>query len=112
MGLSISISKGEFAGTSFGIGIGQHIIGRAEPEDRNSSFIDLEPYDVDSKISRRHAQIIVVDVNDHLTITLEDLGSLNGTYTSRGVQVAPGEKHILQNNEEFIVGSIVLKIMH
>lgn len=59
----------------------------------------------DARASRRHAQI----VNTDGALTLEDLGSTNGTKVD-GVKLAPGEKKALAGGEKLSFGGIELQV--
>ena len=59
----------------------------------------------DGRASRRHAQII----NSDGVLTLEDLGSTNGTKVD-GVALAPGEKKLLTGSEKVSFGGIILQL--
>jgi len=56
----------------FEIGEGSNLIGRWDPDTKSFPEIDLEDYDKDSLVSRRHA-ILCVKAG---SISLEDLGRL------------------------------------
>jgi pSer/pThr/pTyr-binding forkhead associated (FHA) protein len=59
----------------------------------------------DAKVSRRHAQI----ENSDGRLTVEDLGSTNGTKVG-GDKLAPGEKRVLQGNEKISFGGLELQL--
>jgi hypothetical protein len=63
--------------------------------------IDLEPFDADQTVSRRHARIR--RVNDGFEV--EDLGSLNHTEL-RGEVLATGQPHSLKDGETIRFGSV------
>lgn len=67
--------------------------------------IDLEQADVETKVSRRHAQIIYQE--GHYWI--EDLGSLNGTVINRQQRLQQGKPVLLKDGDEIIVGKTFLK---
>jgi pSer/pThr/pTyr-binding forkhead associated (FHA) protein len=60
---------------------------------------------VDGKVSRRHAQV----GSDSGVLTLEDLGSTNGTKVN-GTALAPGEKVTLKSGDTISLGGIELKL--
>ena len=62
------------------------MIGRWDPETGSFPEVDLEQDDPEAKISRKHALIII----EGGKITIEDIGSLNGTYVNRGNRLIPG----------------------
>lgn len=60
---------------------------------------------VDGRVSRKHAQISNEDGN----LTLEDLGSTNGTKVN-GDRLAPGERRSLQGGEKVSFGGLELQV--
>jgi pSer/pThr/pTyr-binding forkhead associated (FHA) protein len=59
----------------------------------------------DGKASRRHAQI----TNENGTLTLEDLGSTNGTKVD-GTRLAPGERRTLAGGEKVSFGGVEMQV--
>ena len=59
----------------------------------------------DGRVSRRHATI----VNQHGQVTLEDLGSTNGTKVD-GVRLGAGEKRILKGGETISLGGVEVRL--
>ena len=59
----------------------------------------------DGRVSRRHATII----NQHGQVTLEDLGSTNGTKVD-GVRLGAGEKRILKGGETISLGGVEVRL--
>lgn len=59
----------------------------------------------DGRASRRHAQV----TNDGGALSVEDLGSTNGTKVD-GVALTPGEKRSLKGGEKLSFGGIVLQL--
>ena len=59
----------------------------------------------DNRASRRHAQV----TNSNGSLTIEDLGSTNGTKVD-GVALAAGEKRNLAGNEKLSFGGILLQL--
>jgi pSer/pThr/pTyr-binding forkhead associated (FHA) protein len=92
-------------GTRFILNLGENIIGRSDPE-TGSVAIDLSKDDVEDKVSRQHALIQVNGSN----VSLEDLGSLNGTFLKSGHKLSPTERCRLKNGEEFLIGKTLLKL--
>ena len=68
-------------------------------EERNEVVV---PYD--SRISRRHAQILRRGVQ----FSIEDLNSVNYTFVNRQ-KVAPGTPHPLNDGDEIRLGRVVLQ---
>lgn len=73
---------------------GANVIGRA-------GDIALE----DTRISRRHCQVNL----DNGTVTVEDLGSTNGTSIA-GAKLSPGDKRSLGNGEKISLGGFELTL--
>ena len=59
----------------------------------------------DSRASRRHAQI----TNSDNVLTIEDLGSTNGTKVD-DARLQPGDKKLLQGGEKISFGGIVMQV--
>jgi pSer/pThr/pTyr-binding forkhead associated (FHA) protein len=94
------------AGAVFDLREGDNLIGRCDPEGGTFPEIDLEPHDVDAKVSRRHAVLSVTGE----TAILEDMGSLNGTYLGMGQRVEPGAKIPLVHGAEIVIGKTRLRL--
>jgi pSer/pThr/pTyr-binding forkhead associated (FHA) protein len=65
----------------------------------------MEHDDPEARISRKHALIRVSD-----KITIEDIGSLNGTFVNRGRRLEPGAPAELKDSDEIIVGKTFFKL--
>lgn len=59
----------------------------------------------DSRVSRRHAQV----TNDEGALSIEDLGSTNGTKVD-GSKLVPGERNSLTGNEKISFGGLELQL--
>ena len=59
------------------------------------------------EISRKHALIRI----DGGKITIEDIGSLNGTFVNRQPRLAPGSPVELKGGDEIIIGKTFLKLV-
>jgi pSer/pThr/pTyr-binding forkhead associated (FHA) protein len=55
--------------------------------------------DPEARISRKHALIRISE-----QITIEDIGSLNGTFVNRGRRLEPGSPAVLHDGDEVIIG--------
>ena len=66
----------------------------------------LDADDPEAKISRKHALIRI----ENGKITVEDIGSLNGTYVNRQPRLAPGNPVELKTGDEIIIGKTFLKL--
>ncbi|HJU28631.1 MAG TPA: FHA domain-containing protein, partial [Candidatus Binataceae bacterium] len=68
--------------------------------------VDLDADDPEAKVSRKHALIRI----DGGKITIEDTGSLNGTFVNRGARLMPGNPIELKSGDEIIIGKTFLKL--
>lgn len=98
---------GKNKGRIFELEAGENIIGRGDPDDEEVVAVDLDEEDLDAKVSRQHAVVMVDDAE----VSVEDLGSLNGTYLARegGTKLQAGQTYVIQPNDEVIVGKISLR---
>ncbi len=103
-GMRLEVSKGIAKGKVFRLEEGSNLIGRWDPDTSAFPEVDLESYDTDAKISRKHA--LIRRTGD--TATLEDLGSLNGTFLNRGEKLEKGTRHDLSAGDEIIIGKVFL----
>jgi hypothetical protein len=102
---SLTIERGDSAGTSFSIIRDESVIGRWDADNGIFPDIDLDTVDHEAKVSRRHARILARDGKFYL----EDLGSTNGTYINRGRRLLPGTPQPLTDGDEIIVGKTFLR---
>ena len=98
------ISNG-ITGVQFQLTEGQNIVGRADPSENILPEINLEQFDVDAKVSRRHA--LISKTSDKVVI--EDLGSLNGTFINRSLRLEKGMLHELEDGDEVLIGKVMLR---
>jgi hypothetical protein len=103
----LSLLRGGRKGQEFPLDNGQNFIGRWDPETGSFPEVDLEQDDPEAKISRKHALIII----DGSKITIEDIGSLNGTYVNRGNRLIPGTPLEIKAGDEVIIGKTFLKLV-
>jgi hypothetical protein len=103
----LSLLRGGRKGQEFPLDGGQNFIGRWDPETGSFPEVDLEQDDPEAKISRKHALIIV----ENGKITIEDIGSLNGTYVNRGNRLIPGTPLEIKAGDEVIIGKTFLKLV-
>lgn len=101
------ITRGSSVGTEFSLVEKESTIGRWDADNGVFPDIDLDRYDAEYKISRRHARIIL-DSDQYM---VEDLGSTNGTFINRGRRLIPGSRHPLHNGDELILGKTFLKFV-
>lgn len=105
----LSILRGtvpERRGHEFELEPGNNLIGRWDPETGSFPEVDLDADDPEAKISRKHALIRI----DGGRITLEDIGSLNGTYVNRQPRLQPGNPVDLKDGDEIIIGKTFMKL--
>ena len=86
---------------------GNNLIGRWDPETGSFPEVDLDADDPEAKISRKHALCRI----ENGKITVEDIGSLNGTYVNRGQRLQPGTPADIKNGDEVIIGKTFLKLV-
>ena len=94
-------------GQEFPLEDGKNLIGRWDPETGSFPEVDLDADDPEAKISRKHAMLII----DNGKITIEDIGSLNGTYVNRQPRLAPGTPVDIKSGDEVIIGKTFLKLI-
>ncbi len=104
------IERGDAPGTEFRLVNDESTIGRWDADNGVFPDVDLDAFDSDAKVSRRHARIR----RSNEAYYIEDLGSTNGTYVNRGRRLLPGNSEILNDGDEVIVGKTFLRfqIMH
>ncbi len=102
---SLVIERGEAVGTEFVLSGEESYIGRWDADNGVFPDVDLDAYDTEAKVSRRHSRILFSETG----YSIEDLGSTNGTYVNRGRRLIPGNAHALKDGDEVIVGKIFLR---
>lgn len=103
--MRLVIVTGSFAGKEFEIQEGNNLVGRWDPETGSFPEIDLDQVDEDAKVSRKHC--IIDKQGDQITI--EDIGSLNGTFVNQSHRLKQGERFILKKGDEVMIGKIVVR---
>ncbi len=84
----------------------ESIIGRLDPASGATPDLDLTPYGaLDRGVSRIHAAIRRGDD----TLTLVDLGSVNGTHLN-GQRLVPNQPRVLRDGDEIRLGRLVIHI--
>jgi hypothetical protein len=101
------VVRGGRKGQEFPLEDGNNLIGRWDPETGSFPEVDLDADDPEAKISRKHALCRIEDGK----ITVEDIGSLNGTYVNRGQRLQPGSPADIKNGDEVIIGMTFLKLV-
>jgi len=102
----LSVIRGGRRGQEFELEAGNNLVGRWDPETGAFPEVDLDADDPEAKISRKHALIRL----DGVKITIEDIGSLNGTYVNRQPRLQPGNPVELKDGDEIIIGKTFLKL--
>jgi len=102
-----TVVRGGRKGQEFPLEDGNNLIGRWDPETGSFPEVDLDADDPEAKISRKHALCRI----ENGKITVEDIGSLNGTYVNRGQRLQPGSPVDLKNGDEIIIGKTFLKLV-
>ena len=102
-----TVIRGGRKGQEFPLEDGNNLIGRWDPETGSFPEVDLDADDPEAKISRKHALLRI----ENGKITVEDIGSLNGTYVNRGQRLQPGSPVDLKSGDEIIIGKTFLKLV-
>ena len=103
----LQVVRGGRKGQEFPLEDGNNLVGRWDPETGAFPEVDLDPDDPEAKISRKHALIRF----ESGKITVEDIGSLNGTYVNRQPRLMPGNPVELKTGDEIIIGKTFLKLI-
>jgi hypothetical protein len=103
----LQLIRGGRKGQEFPLEQGNNFIGRWDPETGAFPEVDLEQDDPEAKISRKHALIRI----ENGKITVEDIGSLNGTFVNRQPRLQPGTPVELKSGDEIIIGKTFLKLV-
>src|SRR6185369_16133715 len=101
----LTILRGGTVGKVFPLQVGDNLVGRWDPDSGSFPEVDMEHDDPEARISRKHALIRVSD-----RITIEDIGSLNGTFVNRGRRLEPGSPAEVKDGDEIIVGKTFFKV--
>jgi len=104
---TLVIERGGTPGTEFTLINDESTIGRWDADNGIFPDVDLDAFDDDAKVSRRHARIS----RNNGSYFIEDLGSTNGTYVNRGRRLLPGNIQILNDGDEVIVGKTFLRFL-
>ena len=103
----LSVVRGGRKGQEFPLEDGNNLIGRWDPETGSFPEVDLDADDPEAKISRKHALLRI----EGGKITIEDIGSLNGTYVNRQPRLSPGSPAEIKSGDEVIIGKTFLKLV-
>lgn len=99
------IERGGGQNSEFPLSNEESQIGRWDADNGIFPDVDLDAFDSDAKVSRRHARIIYRNGS----FMVEDLGSTNGTFVNRGRRLLPGSPQVLNDGDEIIVGKTFLR---
>ncbi len=90
----------------FPLKMGKNTLGR-KTESSGADF-QLE----DEHVSRNHLELVLEETDNKLFVTLEDKGSLNGTFNKNKLRLKPSQKYPFKKDDFVIVGlsKITLKI--
>lgn len=99
------IERGGGQSTEFPLSSEESTIGRWDADNGIFPDVDLDAFDADAKVSRRHARVIARTGS----FMVEDLGSTNGTFVNRGRRLLPGSPQALTDGDEIIVGKTFLR---
>jgi hypothetical protein len=103
----LAVVRGGRKGQEFPLEEGNNLVGRWDPETGSFPEVDLDADDPEAKISRKHALIRI----ENGKITIEDIGSLNGTYVNRQPRLSPGSPAEIKSGDEVIIGKTFLKLV-
>ncbi len=84
-----------------------NLVGRADPHSNIFPEIDLSRFDLETKVSRRHARIWL----EGETFLVEDLGSVNGTVINDSVRLAPRQPRVLDSGDKIRLGETTLHFL-
>jgi pSer/pThr/pTyr-binding forkhead associated (FHA) protein len=101
----LTITRGGTVGKEFVLQTGDNLVGRWDPDSGAFPEVDLELDDPEARISRKHALLRVAE-----RLSLEDIGSLNGTFVNRGKRLDPGAPVTLNDGDEIIIGKTFFKV--
>jgi len=99
------IYRGRSVGKEFPLNDDESHIGRWDADGGVFPDVDLDADDPEAKVSRRHARITRRGEQYYI----EDLGSTNGTFVNRGRRLLPGDRQLLRDGDEVIVGKTFLR---
>ena len=102
---ALTLTRGGTVGKVFELQAGDNLVGRWDPDSGSFPEVDMENDDPEARISRKHALIKFSE-----TLTIEDIGSLNGTFVNRGPRLEPGSPAMLEDGDEIIIGKTFFKV--
>jgi serine/threonine-protein kinase len=84
-----------------------NLLGRTDPHSNVFPEIDLSRFDLETKVSRRHARIW----REGETFLVEDLGSVNGTVINDSIRLAPRQPRVLDSGDKLRLGETTLHFL-
>lgn len=104
--MKLVVKRGKSSGRVFEIEEGSNLIGRWDPDTGAFPEVDLEEEDPEAKVSRKHALL----ERKGTALSIEDLGSRNGTFLNRDTRLEPGVKYDIKVGDELVVGKTFLLV--
>jgi tRNA A-37 threonylcarbamoyl transferase component Bud32 len=84
-----------------------NLLGRSDPQSNIFPEVDLSKFDLETKVSRRHARIW----REGETFLIEDLNSVNGTVINDAVRLAPRQPRVLESGDKLRLGETTLHFL-
>lgn len=84
-----------------------NLVGRSDPHSNIFPEVDLSKFDLETKVSRRHARIW--RKGDQFLI--EDLNSVNGTVINDAIRLAPRQPRVLESGDKLRLGETTLHFL-
>jgi serine/threonine-protein kinase len=84
-----------------------NLVGRSDPQSNIFPEVDLSKFDLETKVSRRHARIW----REGETFLIEDLNSVNGTVINDAVRLAPRQPRVLESGDKLRLGETTLHFL-
>ncbi|HEV7375573.1 MAG TPA: protein kinase [Pyrinomonadaceae bacterium] len=84
-----------------------NLLGRSDPQSNIFPEVDLSKFDLETKVSRRHARIW----REGETFLIEDLNSVNGTVINDAVRLAPRQARVLESGDKLRLGETTLHFL-
>lgn len=103
--MRLRVVRGGSKGRVYHLEEGSNLIGRWDPEAGAFPEVDLEAEDIEAKVSRKHALI----ERRGSQASLQDIGSLNGTFLNRSARLNEGQVMPLKHGDEIIIGKTFLR---
>ena len=102
------VTFGNHKGREFELAEGENLVGRCDPDSEEKLAVDLDEEDVEAKVSRQHAVLLVKGE----AVSVEDLGSLNGTFlvAKEAQRLESGKVYPLEAGQELVFGSVSVRL--